>query len=333
MADNNRKTLTRPVFVLGCHKSGTTLLCCLLDAHADLFVLPLEMHLLQFSGYRMNYPLRRDMPAAQDNRKVRIAETVRNLRRVNRTGQSFGAGRLDGKADLEAFEQRLRSAPWSDDAEFIHAAVTAAHESLTGRPLPPGGRVVEKSVENAGMAGQLRRLMPDCSFIHIVRNPYASAVAIRRSMSYHGYPRLGRILFSIRNSMEALDANAKALQPYKVVRFEDLIMETPAVMRGVAEFLGIEFRDSLLSPTRMGQPWGGNSTSGQQFGGGISQAPLTNWRKDILPIEIALVNRILGPMLDRFGYEKLPTPSQGLYRRAAGEGLWRYIGNRLLLRR
>jgi hypothetical protein len=170
MTESSPQVLRRPIFVLGCHKSGSTLVCCLLDGHKDLFVLPLEMHLLRYSGYWMNYPLQRDLPSMR-SREARIAETLRNVRRANRSGQNYGMGRLDGRVDIDAFERRLRSQEWSDDGEFIQAAVSAAHVGLTGQPLSPGIRAVEKSVENAARAKDLHKLMPDCSFIHIVRNP------------------------------------------------------------------------------------------------------------------------------------------------------------------
>lgn len=287
------------------------------------------MHLLQYSGYRLAYPLRRQMPRRPSAGR-RIEWMVRNVERYNREQQGYGPGGLSGRLDVGAFERFLREHPWSDDAEFCRVCLRGLHVSMYGADLPEGRRVVEKSVENAGLARRFREMFPDCLFVHILRDPYATLVSIRKSMRSHGYPALRKVAGSIELSCRALLDNREALDGYLAVRYEDLLTDTEAVMRKVAEFLGLAWQPSLLAPTRLGEPWGGNSTSDTAFSG-ISTAPLHNWKKDILPLEIAVANRRLLPLFQPLGYERLPDPAAGLWRRGPGEGLGRYLANRLFL--
>ena len=47
--------MTDPIFLLGSHKSGTSLLRSLLDGHPDLDVLPREAHFFPTHGYASGY--------------------------------------------------------------------------------------------------------------------------------------------------------------------------------------------------------------------------------------------------------------------------------------
>ncbi|MGI8607235.1 MAG: sulfotransferase, partial [Gaiellaceae bacterium] len=58
--------LKRPVFILGAHKSGTSLLRSLLDATPGFFVLPKEPHFFAYSGRWIDYPLRRRQPRSRE---------------------------------------------------------------------------------------------------------------------------------------------------------------------------------------------------------------------------------------------------------------------------
>jgi hypothetical protein len=45
-----------------------------------------------------------------------------------------------------------------------------------------------------------------------------------------------------------------------ILRFEDLVLKTPVVMRAVADWLGIDYEDSLVSPTFNDLPIRANSS-------------------------------------------------------------------------
>ena len=54
--------MNEPIFILGCTKSGTTLLRNLFDGHPQLFVVPSESHFFQNARFWVSYYFRRTKP-------------------------------------------------------------------------------------------------------------------------------------------------------------------------------------------------------------------------------------------------------------------------------
>jgi len=323
-------TLTAPVFLLGPHKSGSSLLRSLLDGHPELFVLPTESHYFYCTGHWLDYPLRRSWPQRMD-REALIESLAAFIEEKNADGDRYGDALLSGRFDMQRFRAFLADSSFETSRELFAAYVGAIHVSLTGVCLPEQIRIVEKSVEHAECAALLRRMFPDCRFIHIVRNPYASLVATRKqkARSKGRYPFLGGIVGSIYNSYHNLDRNERVLDDYLVVRYEDLVLATGDTMQRIAAFIGIPFCDEILTTTLMGEPWGGNSTSDRVFGG-VSASPLQNWRSEITDLEVHMVNAWLKPVLERFGYERL-SPRKSRAWPVRGERLNTYVRNRAFL--
>lgn len=320
--------LPEPIFLLGAHKSGTSLLRSLLDGYPGLFVIPTEIHFFQFTGYWIDYWYRRTLPHPMD--RTALIESLCGLVAFKQEDEDeFADSIMKGKFDVEAFRQALADGDFSTAGTTYTAYVRALYRSLAGSDLPAGERIVEKSVENSENAILLDRMFPDRRFVHIVRNPYASVVAIRRARTKNGrFPYLANATLSLRNSFYHLYRNEKVLDPYPVIRYEDLLTDTEGTMRIVATALNLEFSESLLQPTVMGRPWSGNSSSRDAFRG-VSTAPLEQWKSHVTHLEIDLVNRMMGPVVERFGYERLE-PKRGRLLPVRGERPANYIKNRSL---
>jgi hypothetical protein len=329
-------SLNQPIFLLGAHKSGTSLLRSLLDGHPDLFVLPFETHFLQLANIWVDYCLRRAVPPVRT-----IAETkeayMQLVEQYNTASDPTADARLTGRFDLDRFRRALDS-PADTMAELFAVYAGAVHASLYGESFSDARRVVEKSTENAELALDLKRLFPDTKFIHIVRNPYANVVAIRRHHSEtskrvnfkNRFPVLITNLPALKNSFYHLYRNRRLFDEteYMIIRYEDLITEPEETLRAVTHFLQITFSDSLLQPTSMGQPWQGNSSRGLSYSG-ISSENLNLWRDDISHLEIYYVNKYFKFVLDDYRYETLPSRRSYLWP-VRREGPRAYIANRLL---
>lgn len=320
--------LVRPLFILGCHKSGTSLLRSLLDAHHDLAVIPMELHFFECSSYWVDYPLRRTLPHGQCSREEFIHAAVAQMKRQNTNEDRYADADMNGKIDIAVFRAYLSGATMHGPGEAYTAYVKAVWRAVTGTSLPPDSRVVEKTVENAEYAPILRMMFPDSHFVHILRNPYATLVAIRRARSNHRkYPVIWRFVKSIESSFYNLYRNEQFLDKYHVLLYEDLIRDPHKSMRELANRVGLSWDDSLLWPTSRGVPWKGNSTSNRCFEG-IDASPLDAWKDEITPLEVHWINRMLGHVLARFGYARI-RPERGLRHRIRGEGLRTYITNRI----
>lgn len=321
--------LVAPVFILGSHKSGSSLLRSLLDGHPSLFVVPAETHFFQRAGYWVDYRLRRAWPRTLD-RDGMVRSLVRGVERKNEgSGRLYGDGDLSGQIDVAAFSAALERGTFTSPRLAFESYMHGLHAALVGGAIPPDRRLVEKSVEHAEYAGVLRQMFPDCRFIHIVRNPYASLVAIRKSRKAPGFPDLSKAVLSLQNSYYNLYRNEQSLDRYHVITYEQLVSDARGVMTAVAQSLGIPFDDILLQPTLFGAPWSGNSSSGRSFSG-VTAGPLSKWTEDITDLEVALVNAAVSPVLERFGYERR-TPARRLGWPVSGERPMAYARNRALL--
>lgn len=326
-----------PIFILGTHKTGTSLLRSLFDHHDDLFVVPVESHFFQHARAWVDYPLRRTLPSSSSPSVEDFCENAKRwVRHCNsaedRLADSVARGAFDYERFADCLEATLlgQTPQVTDFRSWFAAYMKALHYSLYGEELSPSRRVLEKSVENVEFAGDFQRMFPNASFVHIIRNPYATMVALRKYKSAGGFPILYRILRSIYLSFYHLERNSRTISNYHVVRYEDLATKPEEVMGRLCEALAIPFSESLLTPTSQGAMWQGNSSSGEAFSG-VSAKRLQAWRQNITPLELELVNKHLGHVLQAYSYEPYVKAASPLAP-VKGERLKPYIANRVLLR-
>lgn len=324
-----------PIFILGAHKAGTSLLRALLDNHPQLSVLPVESHPFQHLHYGIDYPFRFQRPGSL-SREAWLSNVRRCIETYNEKDDYQADAAMAGKLDLEAFEGVLRDADSRnlfgrmDLREWIETYFLAIQAGSGFEPeKTTGRRFVEKSVEHFEFAWDLSAMFPDAQFLHIVRNPYANLVAIRKYKGKKRFPKLRSAIKALKANFYWLERNQRLLSNYQVLRYEDLVQAPRANMATVASSLGLEWQDSLLEPTSLGAPWSGNSTTNHAFQG-VSSNSLTSWRGGIHPLEADLVNRHLAEVLDRFGYAK-ETPASSIWQLGPKESPGVYLRNRLLL--
>lgn len=325
-----------PVFILGSHKSGTSLLRNLLDGVDGFFAIPIELHFFEYSGLWVDYPIRRSLPTNPgfDQVKQRIASAIERSNQGARGDRKFGgdslidAGKWDIQNLLAHLDQFGKPAFENKDLKgFINAYVEAVYLALRGELPPARMRFVEKSVENAEFAALIKKLYPGAKFIHIVRNPYAALVSIRKFKPYKGkYPFLGTYVDALENSYYYALQNPLALPDYLVVRYEDLLTDPQGTMHMVADHLDTPFSPIMLKPSALGEEWKGNSMSGMEFKG-VSTYPLEDWKSEINPLEIDLVNTQLPHVIREFHYETVRGPSSPLLP-IKGETVKIYLANR-----
>lgn len=317
-----------PVFLLGSHKSGSSLLRSLLDGHPELAVLPKETHLFQFTNHWVDYRRRRNIPHPMSREQL-IDRLLEQIRQDTLPGNPY-ADAPGFSYRMDVLEARLRTLDPQDMPSFFLGYMRAAHEAAFGMPPPSGRALVEKSVEHAEFAYVLARYFPGARFIHIVRNPYATLVAVRRMLQKNNprFPYLWPMAASLHNSYRHLFTNRLAVPNYLCLRFEDLVCDTETVMRQVAGFLDIAYHPTLTAPTSMGRLWSGNSTSDQAFQG-VSRGPLDKWEGQITDFEVAVANQVAEPVFEAFGYAW--RESRHPYRRIRCERPKTYVANRLAL--
>jgi Sulfotransferase family len=310
-------------FIAGPDKSGTTLMCSLLDWHPELATFPEETNYLRSVVPRLGCKPR--------------SEQVDYLVRKGPSRMLFIPPTELGNSYPGFPKNRFLSA-------FSDAAVRPEH---TGRDLlglmieeytralerDPGEvvRWVEKTPDNACCFPRIRRLYPKAKVLVMMRDPRAVFAAYLELSRKTGKPF--KAFNPIRGWLQTaalLRSGDPLLGNSMTVRFEELASNPEPVTRAVAEFLAIRWDPILLQPTKMGQGWGGNSASLSTFDG-IDKTPVDRWRSVLTPGEIAWVESHCREDMERLGYQcctprsklplwfgKLPEESLGSFFKSRG---------------
>jgi hypothetical protein len=176
-------------------------------------------------------------------------------------------------------------------------------------------RACVKFPVDPGHTAELLAWFPDCRVIHITRDPRAvamsktndpSGTAIRVSQ----HPRLAwlirklNVLLVIAQYRRTARIHRRLRQflNYKLFRYEDLLAEPEKTLRGLCEFIGVEFTQNLLHPEaglHEHQPSSLTGTQKKAFD--VSAA--VRWRDVIPAIDEWLITTLTKKSMDMLEYD------------------------------
>ena len=274
---------SRLFFIVGTGRSGTTLLQAMLSSHPHIVIPPetkffqrWDPQLPRFGGE----PLRGSrLDAYLEEYFASEDWQVQNLTR-------------------EEVEPALRQSDGSARSLFL--ALMKVHQQHLGRE-----RMGEKSPLHCRSVERIHQLFPEAKFIHIYRDP-RDVVASMLNMDWtQGTVRgLSRTWFKIMcEHLRLLRVMPSDL--YTDVRFETLVAEPQKELQRLCEFLDEPFDLSLLHfYERDNAGFDDREAAWKE----MTRKPLTSqsigrFRRDLTMRRIARVERIVGPLLQRFGYQ------------------------------
>ncbi|GGW87146.1 sulfotransferase family protein [Salegentibacter mishustinae] len=319
-----------PIFLLGNHKSGTSLLRSIFDGLDDYAVLPIETHPFQILQYGIRYPYRKQA-SYQIDFNVGADNAINWIKSSNNKKDKYSDSLTYKMFDETFFNKKMKKDTYPHIKAFIDNYLIAIYNAYKAYPpFKIGQRFVEKSVENLEFALDLQKIYPNAIFIHIIRNPYSNLVSLRKYKTIKGYPRLHKPIMALNDSYYYLYRNERLIENYKIIQYEDLITNPKQIILDICKSFNLEYKNEMLVPTvDNGKKWGGNSTSDIEFSG-ITNKKINEWKKQISPSEIALINKLFPHILERFDYDKLKTGK--VYNRNPHESLKTYLFNRFLLK-
>ena len=270
-------------FVVGCERSGTTLLSVLLDRHSQLAMTP-ETHFF----------------LSVVPRKGRI----NGFSHADILYRFFSWGRT---ADLHLDRARIRERFSALPPTFGHLFAVAMDEYAGMHRKPCAG---EKTPFHLWKVPLILHWFPDAKIINLVRDgrdvvfsildaPWTSEPSIRRqSFKWVKSVRYGAWL------------GKKYPSSVMTVRFEDLLREPEAVMKRIDAFLGLPFEPGQLDEHRQSavvpeweQDWKGRATQS------LDTSRIGAWTKRATPEERLIMNSVMGRSLRTLGYEDLDIPA------------------------
>ena len=265
-------------FLLGCRRSGTTLLRVMFDANPQIAV-PLETY----------FPVDPVPAWIGADGSLDVAHAAEDLQRQTWCKKMA--------LDPQAVRDELVSTGAATYPDLLRAFFRV-YADAQGKP-----RYANKTPRHVIFIPQLARMFPEGRFVHIVRDGRNVALSIlERDRSVPDLAAAARLW---REHVERGRADGRALGPerYAEVRYEDLLDGPEDALRRLCAFVDVPFDDAMLRYyERIPEMVIG---SGQHRK--LSQPPtkgLRDWRTVMSRTDVAVFESIAGRSLDAFGYER-----------------------------
>lgn len=269
---------SRPIFIGGVERSGTSLLYALLASHPNI-AMTRRTNLWPFFYQQFG-----DLNKRENlDRCLSMMKQYRRLRIMN--------------PDYERIEQQLRQG--SADYIKLFTLIWDQYAEKLGKP-----RWGDKSLNTERYADVIFKAYPDARILHIVRDPrdrYASALKRWKVIRGGVGSGAGMWLESVRVGYRNM---RKYPGQYRFVRYESLAAEPEKLMREICDFIG-ETYDPVMLSMRGAEAFrddGGNSSFEQHEPGSISTRSVGRYRKYLTPRWIAFIQATAGREMKALDY-------------------------------
>src|SRR5437588_1744879 len=274
----------RACFIAGQAKSGTTLLATLLDGHPELLVLPQE------TAY---FPtvLRKYRSAGRQAQFDYL--TKESFSRVLFGGEpkwrEHEYKNFPQEKFREAFE-RVAFDPTNAQRDLL-ALMAESYAATVGIPIDRIKRWIEKTPANRNHVDEIFSRFPNAKLLVTLRDPraiLATQIALektRKTKHFSVYYVIAhwRVAAKLARRVRAGDV------PGLFVQFEQLVTEPATAMKEVCNYLEVAFDSAVvLTPTKIGEPWSGNSAAQVAFSK-VNAEPALRWQTELSEHEIGWV--------------------------------------------
>ncbi|MCA9298232.1 MAG: sulfotransferase [Phycisphaerales bacterium] len=271
------------LFVVGCQRSGTTMLQRMLDAHPRLAV--------AYDSLFITRVIKGEAPGFDPALTPDVVEQARSHPRFSRLG-------LDDEAVARAASA---STVYSAFVSHLYDELALKH----GKPLAG-----EKSPGYCRHLPRLHALLPWVRIVHLIRDGRDVALSIRdwgkgaAKLDLWKTEPIGVGALWWRRDIRKGCADGRALPPaqYVEIRYEDLVAEPVAALRDLSAFLNLEY-DPAMASYHQGRtkPTPGLSAKAAWL---PPTRGIRDWRTQLSDRDQALFEAIAGPELEMLGYER-----------------------------
>lgn len=275
----------RPIFVVGCARSGTTLLQMMLHSHRRIAMPPETRFLMKIYNERRMFG---DLNSREN--RAAVAAAI-----VDDETSKFS----DLQLDKEAVRKMILNGP----PTIGSAAGIVFREYAAKYDKPRWG---DKRPNYIAYIEPLLALFPDAQIVHIIRDGRDCVASLKR-MSWWNHP----FRFSVNKWIQAIEAGNAARQnlrsdQYRELRYEDLVSDPEKELRRLCEFLGEEFDEAMLAPHKTAAhavPKHKLENHHRALTEAkISTASSGKWREGLTGKEAALMETVAARQLRQYGY-------------------------------
>lgn len=272
-----------PFFIVGVHRSGTTLLRYMLSSHSRLYVPP-------ESDFIPRFFLGRPHAALSQAEVAQLLDVIFSEYRFVRDWQGE------------------RPSPFGFFRDMTAPTPAAFLDLLYTRYAAQNGAVRwgDKTPIYASYIPLLHDLFPQAQFIHIIRDGRDVALSM---LDKWGDKELHvDLYFTARNwtrRIRQAQAAGRRLgaEQFHELDYEDLVREPEGQLRAICAFLGERFEEQMLAHHRLAQ----RKENAGGFHEAVRKPPSTQriarWRREMAAGDLRLFQRLAGSLLPELGYE------------------------------
>lgn len=273
----------RPILVLGCPRSGTTLLRLMLNAHPRIAIPPETRFALPTYFERARFG---DLTQEANRRKLAEFLTGKPALRW-----------ADHDTDRDATIRAILDAP-----PTVGSALAAVYAQYAARfDKPRWGDKLPTYIEHVR---PLLQMFPDAHLVHVIRDGRDCVGSLKRQE------------WSKRSTPDAIGVWNRAIDYGKAarkwvpasqwheVRYEELVAEPEAKLKELCAFLEEEFDVGMLEPAKVGaKVMPSRKSFHGLLAGAVTTKSVGGWQKHLEPWESNLMHYVSGKRLRSEGYD------------------------------
>jgi LPS sulfotransferase NodH len=269
--------VSSPFFIVGCGRSGTTLLRTMLNRHSQIGI-PLE------SMFIVDY--------------LRAKEHLAHNRLIKLLVREFELSEWGMQVD----ESNL------SEAANAREAIEKLHEIFLAKT---GKQIWGQKTPRFVRYGQLlKRAWPNAKFVHIVRDPRAVVSSLIRSDQHRSNAYFGARRW-LKDVTAGLDLQQQFPGDVMLVQYEDLVREPEQTLQRVCEHLGVAYEPGVAAAEgNETKEYGSWYTNAHAL---LNRPPdpdrIDHWRKQLTPRQLRLVEHVCSDTMSQLGYEPNETPT------------------------
>ena len=287
----------RPPFpvIVGCPRSGTSMLAVMLDAHPAIAFPPetaFVKHVVKLRG-------------PPEVLRRQFLEIVTTDRAPDSNWSDLGL-------DRESFLERMVAI----EPFTVAAGLRGLFDLYAARHGKE--RAGEKTPDNTQVMAAIAAVLPEAHFIHVIRDPRDTVLSWQKTWfaPTRDPEALGR---GWQQFVRAGRAGGAAVAHYLETRYEDLVLQPERELRRICAFLALEYAPAMADPSaqgaaRLARLNGRTHRSGRmitreqrtEIHVNLARPPLPErvgvWRREMGDADRAAVERGAGALLHELGY-------------------------------
>lgn len=270
-----------PIFVVGCPRSGTTLLQQMLDAHPVVAIAPETFFMERFWLHRDRYG-----DLADDSNFHQLIEDLIDI-------PEFAEMGLNPISFREAVWQSKRDYP------VVFRLLLEQFSELQGAKI-----VGEKTPKHVLHMEALLQFFPSARFIHIVRDPRA-VVTSWQHVPWSTGSLTGDVRVWRRYVAKVRYCSPAVASAVFTLHYEQLVSQPEKILHDLCSFLDLKYHPKMMDYTQRGsqlvnitrEPWKANARKP------LIHTKLDHWKKVLSSSTIIKVEAAAGSEMTYFGYQ------------------------------